>query len=272
MDDLTDFWRKLHQEDVHEGMLVIGRVERIEEHGVYIDLNMLEAEGYCPVKELSNRRVTTPKDIVHQNQEIVGKIYRVRREGKVLSVSLKRVSKKEEERKREEQRKLRRTFTIFNELGEKLGLSQAELIELLGKPLLKYFKTVFEGLKEILMEGKDLLRELETPEEYIDDIYSTLQSSIKISKRELKKEIIVETLAPNGIEKIKSAMREAQNLSPQNISIKYLSAPRYKVNIKAFRWKDASKRFRKFKTRLENEMGKIPSKWRTRVKVKEDGE
>ncbi|NIQ04860.1 MAG: S1 RNA-binding domain-containing protein [Candidatus Korarchaeota archaeon] len=266
---LPEFWRKLYQEEVREGMLVLGRVKRIEEHGVYIDLNLLEAEAYCPVKELSSRRVTTPKDIVKQGQRVVGKIYRVRRGGRVLSISLKRISHKEREEQREEWRKLSRSFSTFKELSDKLSMTMEDLIELLGKPLSQYFPTVFDGLKEIVIEGKGLLKELDIPEEYVDTIYATLQSAIKVTKRELKREVILKTLAPNGIEKIKDALQKAKDVSPDDIKIKYLSAPRYKVIVKAFRWKDASKKFGEFKERLERYIGTLPSEWQTQMEVKE---
>lgn len=269
IDDLSDFWKKLYEIEVSEGMLVLGKVDRIEEHGVYIDLHLIEAEAYCPVKELSSRRVTTPKDIVHQNQQIVGKIYRVRRGGQVLSISLKRVTNEEREEKREDGKKLRRTFSIFRKLEDNLDLEMDELIEKLGKPLLRYFKTVYDGLKEILVGGKDLLQELKVPDEYIDPIYMILEESIKVSVRELKREITIKTLSPNGIEEIKTALKNAKEVSPRNIEIRYLSAPRYSVKVKAFRWKDATKRFEKFMDRLEEEMGSIPSKWNPTVQVQE---
>lgn len=269
---LSEFYRNLFQEEVRKGMLVTGRVDRIEEHGVYIDLDLIEAEGYCPVRELSSRRVTTPKDIVHRNQQVIGKIYKVKRGGQVLSVSLKRVTDKEEKQKREEWGRLKQTFSIFQTLDDKLDLSMEKIIEILGRPLLKYFRTVYEGLKEIVIEGKDLLEELEkVPNEYMEEIYSVLKSSIKVSKRRLKKEIVLKTLTPNGIERIKGALEKAREVDSENIEITYLSAPNYKVEVEGYRWKDASKLFNKFKEKLEEAIKEFPSEWKTTLKVKEKG-
>lgn len=270
--ELPEFYRKLYQEEPRKGMLVTGRVDRFEEHGngVYIDLDLIEGEAYCPVGELSSRRVTTPKDIVFRNQRIVGKIYKVRRGGQVLSVSLKRVSDKEEERKREEWGRLKQTFSIFQTLDKKLDLSMEELMEVLGRPLLKYFKTVYYGLKEIVIEGRGLLEELEkVPNKYIEVIYSVLKSSIKVSKRKLKKEIVLKSLAPNGVERIKRALEKAREVDPDNIEITYLSAPKYKVEVEGYRWEDASKLFNKFKEKLEEAIKDFPSEWQTTLKFLE---
>jgi len=55
--------------DLKKGQIVTGTVSQIKEDGIYVDVNY-KTDGFIPLRELSHRSISDPKDVVELNQEI----------------------------------------------------------------------------------------------------------------------------------------------------------------------------------------------------------
>lgn len=55
--------------DLKKGQIVTGTVSQIKEDGIYVDVNY-KTDGFIPLRELSHRSISDPKDVVELNEKI----------------------------------------------------------------------------------------------------------------------------------------------------------------------------------------------------------
>ncbi|MHA1615895.1 MAG: S1 RNA-binding domain-containing protein [Candidatus Njordarchaeales archaeon] len=267
-----EYYKRLTGKDHPEvDELVIGRVTRIEGHGIYVYLDEYDVEAYIPLKEISTKFIKHPREVVKLNQRIVAKIYSVRRGGLIINASLKRVLPAERQRKLQEWRKMRRALILMLQMANELGVTPEEVIEKVGAKLMEYYDTPYDGFEAAVRWGEEVLKEVGVPEDWIPTIYGIIKENIKLREVVLKRHILISSLAPDAVERIKRAFLEAKKIDPDNIQVEYISSPRYLVKVKGYDWKEAQRLFRKFMEKvraiiLEN------NKWLTTVEVEEEEE
>jgi len=243
----NEFIRLLYERDAPEEQeLTIGKVIRIEDHGIYVLLEEYNKEAYIPLKELSTRLIKHPRELVKLNQKVVVKIYRIRRHGMIINASLKRVLPGERQKKLQEWRKLRKSLIIMQQIADKLGKPIEEVIKNLGRPLIDYYDTPYDGFEEMVKWGEKVLEDINIPKEWIPVISDVVHSNIRLKEISLKRYLLIRTLAPDGITRIKKALSEGKKVAPDRIEIEYISSPRYLIRIKGFDWKDVTKIFDAF--------------------------
>jgi len=262
-----ELFRRLYEKKMpRPNDLAIGRVIRIEDHGIYVFLEEYELEAYVPLKELSTRFIKHPRELVKLNQKIVVKIYKMR--GRLVNASLKRVLPIERQKKLLEWRKLRRSLILMQQMADELGVSIDEVIEKVGKPITEYYDTPYDGFEAAVRWGEEVLEEVGVPKEWIPTIYNIVKSSIKLKEIILKRMLLIRTLAPDGLARIKKALLEGQKIDPNRIEIEYISSPRYLVRIKGYDWKETIKLFNKFFDVVKKNILK-GNKWPTEVSYEE---
>ncbi len=244
--------------------LVIGRVVRIEKHGIYIYLDEYDLEAYVPLKELSTKLVNHPREIVKLYQRIVARVYKADPHRRIVNASLRRVLPSERDRKLQEWRKMRRSLMILQQIANALGVSLEEVLEKIGKPLFELYDTIYDGFEAVVKWGDEVLREINIPEEWIPTVTKILKENIKPKELEIRFTILISTLAPDGISRIKRAFKEALQVAPDKIFAEYISSPRYLIKVKGYEWKEIRDTFEEFFSKLKEIILKN-NKWPTEV-------
>lgn len=84
-----DPWINAIPEHYKPGMVVRGKVTKITNFGVFVELES-DLEGLLHISELSDQKIENPQDVVKANDEIDVKILRVDRSDRKIGLSLKR--------------------------------------------------------------------------------------------------------------------------------------------------------------------------------------
>lgn len=248
----SEFIKLLYDKDTpNEQELTVGQVIRIEDHGIYVLLEEYDKEAYIPLKELSTRFIKHPRELVKLNQRVIVKIYRIRKGGLIINASLKRVLPGERQKKLQEWRKLRKSLIMFSQLTEKLKMPLIEVITKIGKPMVTYYDTPYDAFEAVVRWGEDILEDIGLSNEYIPAIAEVARNNIRLREVVLKRNLIISSLAPDAIVRIKRALNEGVGIAPDKIEVKYISSPRYLVRVKSYDWKDAVKLFNKFYERVK---------------------
>ncbi len=90
----------LEWREIKKGMVVKGKVERIEKMGVHVNIGA-EVPGFVHISELSHEYVRHPSEVVEEGQEVEAKVLAVNRRRKQIKLSLKALLPKPEEIMRE---------------------------------------------------------------------------------------------------------------------------------------------------------------------------
>jgi len=247
--------------------LVIGIIVDIQDHGIYIQLPEYNRRAYIPLRELGRGIVRSPRQHYAMNQMVVARVYKTAKGGLYINASLRRLSQKEAQAKLAYWRRLNRSLHLARLIADKLDLTLAEVIEHIYRPLVEYYETPFDALEDAIIRGKRVLEESGVPSEYVDAVYDVARENILVRKQRLKFTIEIGTLAPDGVTRIKEALRRIQE-EFSDIEIKYESAPRYSIWIEGFERSTIRRKFSDIIKRLERILASMPDaeKYRTYVR------
>ncbi len=217
-----------------EGDILIATVKQVFDYGSYVTLDEYgNLQAFLPWSEISTRWVKNIRDVVKEGRKIVVKVIRVNREKGTVDVSLKKVNDDERRKKNAEWKKLQKTDKILELVSQKLGKSEKEAWEQVAWKLEKY-GDVFDVLQKAVKEGDKILRDAGVPEIWIKPLIEEASKHYEERKVKESKVVIVKTLNPEGVEKIKSVFGKAiEDVKDTEFSIKIytIGAPRYRIDV-----------------------------------------
>jgi len=213
--------------NVHE--LVVVKIDEVTQFAAWCDLLEYEARGMIPISEAAGKWIFDVREVVKEGEIKVAKVIKVEEDKNLVHLSLKRVSKADEKEKMNEFRKEERGEKLLEMTAKKLGKNLKEAYEEVGYLLQQKFGSLYDAIVNIKKNyGK--LEKLNVSREWIDALLETAEKSVKEKKIELKFDLEVKSLEPNGIEIVKSILREVKEKTGGDV--KYVSAPIYRLEMK----------------------------------------
>lgn len=196
--------------EFEEGDLVLCTVERIEGTNVFVSIEG-NGEGSIMTSEIAPGRIRNLRDYVVPKKKIVCKILRV--SGNRIDLSLRRVTQKEQKEVLEQYKAERSYISILKSiLGDK---TEETIKKISDKEQLSYFldesKKDSAKLEELV--GKENAKKI------LDIIGVQKEKNYNV-----KREILLKSLKPNGADLIKEILGKITNAE-----VKYISAGHYSI-------------------------------------------
>ncbi|HJZ18589.1 MAG TPA: hypothetical protein VJ208_00600 [Candidatus Nanoarchaeia archaeon] len=220
--------------ELEQGDLVLCTVERIEKTIVFVKVLVgnEEIDGSIITSEIAPGRIRNIRDYVVPKKRIVCKVLRIS-QNKNIELSLRRVTPKEakEVTGRYEQEK-----AYLNILKKVFGDKADEIIKKIQNEgaVLDFFQNAEENQKKFeKILGKD---------------YEKILGILKTQRQKkilLKKEIILKSALPNGIQLIKEV------LDRNDAEIKYITAGRYSIKVESDKIKKADAKLKEILAEIE---------------------
>lgn len=197
------------------GEIVLCTVDRILGTTVFVKIDSIPGnpEGTIITSEIAPGRIRNLRDYVVPKKKIVCKILRV--SGNQINLSLRRVTLKER-KEMLEQTKLEKSYEKI--LKSVTGDKFQEVMEKITSK-----KDIYSFLESAKKDSAEL--EKIVGKENSKKILNILGEE-KEKKSSVKKEIIVTTTRPDGLEKIKKLFK---NSDLDGITVKYISAGKYSI-------------------------------------------
>ena len=197
-------------------------------------------EGMIHVSESSGKWVRDIRKFIKPNKTYVAKVLRIDEERGHISLSLKRVSKKENERKIQEYKKEQRAEKLLEIIAKKKKISLDQAYEKIGYELQEKFGEMFRAF-EAAFKSPEILERRGIKKEYIDLIHKIAKENIIQKKVKIKAILNLRYFTGDGIEKIKDFLK---NLNKKyKMDVKYISAPKYEISIETDNPKIMQKQF-----------------------------
>lgn len=209
-----------------------------------------ELEGMIHISEVAGKWVRDIRNFVKQDKQYVAKVVRVDRERNSVNLSLKRVSKRDEKDKLNEYRKEQRAEKILEQAGKELKKNLDQTYDEIGFLLQEKFGELFVALEEIKKEP-GLLDKLGVKEEWKNVLLKIIEKAFVEKEVALKAEVELRSYASDGIERIKNLLKELEKDS--KAEVRYISAPKYRIEIKTKNPKVDEKNLRQHLDKLVSE-------------------
>ena len=234
--------------------LVIGVVSEVFQEFAYVELPEYEnKKAMLHISEASEKWIKSVKDVVKEGDVIVCRVINVNPTKGYIDVSLRHISPQQKKRKFLEWRRKNKVHSIARAISEKHGLDIKEVYEKIIWPLEDKYGDVYSVFEEAVIKGPEKIKEVIKDKKLFDILMSEIKLRFVIRKVKLVANLKVFSLAPDGIERIKKVFKEAlKKWKNEDIEVKYITAPNYRLEIMDIDYKLANKKLEEFCEELVN--------------------
>ena len=229
--------------DVPEkGELVICTVTKAKGFGAFVRLEEYpDKRGFIHIKEVAAGWIKNIRDHVREGQRIVCRVMDVDPSKGYVDLSLKRVNEHQRREKIQEWKNEQKADKLLEMVGEKIGLSKEQCYEKFGNLLVEKFGNLYTAFEESV-RNENVLYEEGFEGEWIDAFIDIAKSNIIIPYVEISGYVEMSCLLPDGIKHIKKALKKIEGkFDDVDVSVKYVSAPIYRIEVTAPDYKKAEK-------------------------------
>lgn len=208
------------------------------------------------ISEVAGKWVKDIRDFVKPNKQYVAKVVRIDYQKGHLNLSLKRVSKFDKKEAMEKYRRAKRAVGMLMRITKRVGKGESDAQEEVVAKLEKMFyekRPETEGERtaekfdlfyafEEANEDPSTLAEAGITKEWADAIVEIIKKNFRVKERMLKAVLNLSSTAPDGVKTVKKVLSNLEKTA--SVNVKYISAPKYSVDIKSKNPKEAEKRLK----------------------------
>ncbi|WP_302082434.1 translation initiation factor IF-2 subunit alpha [Salinibaculum rarum] len=224
------------------GELVVGRVDEIEDFGVFVDLLEYEDKrGLCHISEVASGWIKNVRDHVNVDQRVVAKVLDIDESAQQIDLSLKDVNDHQRKDKIQEwknEQKAEKWMTIA--FGEDMDDEQYAAI---ANELLADFGSMYDGFEQAAIHGTEALEDSDLDEDEIEAIVETARDNVSVPYVNVTGYVDLECPTSDGVDIIKEALQAAEGNGdvPEEVEldVTYVGSPEYRIRVQAPDYKTA---------------------------------
>lgn len=223
-----------------EDELVMCTVTKVQFHSVFVNLDEYGKSGMIHISEVSPGRIRNIRDFVKEGKKVVCKVLRINTEKGYIDLSLRRVTETQRRKKVDELKQEQKAEKILEFISKEANIDTKKLFRDITSSISKKYASLYDFFQKVVADSnaiKDAGVDANTEKK--------LEEAIKIRIKEVSVKIEgklkLTSYAINGIDAVKEALKKASEAGSENISIKYLGAGTYNLEINANDYKEAEK-------------------------------
>lgn len=217
---------RYHEKELpSEGEIVVGKISKVTELGVFIQIiEYGNIEGLIVVGELTRKRINNAQKAVKTGKIEVAMVSRVDKEKKYIDLSRIKVSNEERIMCLQSHYKSKTAHNTMITIAQKLGMDLLDLYKNFGWPKSREYRSLYEYFAEVL-NNTMLVSGHEFEKQIIEGI------SLRFSPRRIKiiAEIKLNCPTKRGIHSIKESLMEAVALD-KDIDVSLIKPPIYSIS------------------------------------------
>ncbi len=224
------------------GELVVGRVEEIEDFGVFVDLEEYQDKrGLVHVSEVASGWIKNVRDHVNEEQMVVCKVIEVDESAQQVDLSIKDVNDHQRSDKiqdwKNEQKADKWMEIAFGEDVENDDFRRIanELIESHG--------SLYDGFEQAAIMGPEALEGTDLSAAETDAIVEAARENVSVPYVTVTGYVDLRAPGGDGIEDVREALSAAEGNGevPEEVDLEvtYIGAPEYRIRVQAPNYKTA---------------------------------
>ncbi|MEA2003893.1 MAG: S1 RNA-binding domain-containing protein [archaeon] len=218
--------------------IVLTEVLNINPNSVYVKLEEYSLNGMVHVSELSTSWVKDIRKFAKKGQKLVLKVLPSRGYSKIINLSLKRVKPSQKRDKLDSIKNEKKAEKLLDFVLTNLKIEKdKEARTKMSYALWDHYESLHNAFSTISAEGIDSDLKKEIGKQWSDSIEKIAKEKIKPKKLVIKGTLTLSISNKDGLIQIKKAL----DINNQNIKIRYISAPKYMLEIEGKNYADMEK-------------------------------
>jgi translation initiation factor 2 subunit 1 len=225
-----------------EGELVVGKVDDIEDFGVFVDLEEYQGKrGLVHVSEVASGWIKNVRDHVNEDQTVVAKVLDVDTDSQQIDLSLKDVNDHQRSDKIQDwknEQKADKWLTLA--FGEDMADDQFRRI---ANGLLADFGSLYDVFEQAAIHGHEALDGTDLDDEDIDAIVETARENVSVPYVTVTGYVTLTSPDSDGVDDVKEALQAAEGNGEvpdeADLDVTYVGAPEYRLRVQAPNYKTA---------------------------------
>ncbi|WP_232687485.1 translation initiation factor IF-2 subunit alpha [Halobacterium zhouii] len=225
-----------------EGELVVGKVDDIEDFGVFVDLEEYEGKrGLVHVSEVASGWIKNVRDHVNEDQTVVAKVLDVDESAQQIDLSLKDVNDHQHSDAIQEwknEQKADKWLTLA--FGEDMADDQFRRVT---NGLLASFGSLYDGFEQAAIHGYDALEDTDLEDDERDAIVETARENVSVPYVTVTGYVSLTSPNADGVDDVKEALQAAEGNGDvpdeAELDVTYVGSPEYRLRVQAPNYKTA---------------------------------
>jgi translation initiation factor 2 subunit 1 len=240
------------------GELVVGRVDEIEDFGVFVDLQEYEDKrGLCHISEVAAGWIKNVRDHVNEGQTVVAKVLDVDESAQQIDLSIKDVNDHQRKDKIQEWKNEQKADNwMLLAFGEDISDEQYAAI---ANELLAEFGSMYDGFEQAAIHGEPALEDADLDDDEVEAIVETARENVSVPYVTVTGYVTLESPAGDGVDVVQEALQAAEGNGevpasganggsedgssgvPEEVDLEvtYVGAPEYRIRVQAPDYKTA---------------------------------
>jgi len=237
-----------------DGELVVCTVKSVKNYGAFADLDEYEGkEGFIHVRDVATGWVKYIRDYVREGQKVVCKVLAVDSQKGHIDLSLKQVNEHQKREKIQLWKNEKKAEKLIEIVAEKLKKPPEQLMEDGLSEIIESYGGMFAVLEQAALDPKAFKKEA-GKRKWIASLIEVAQENIQPPKVEIIATLEITCPAATGISMIRDALINYSDSGRANISIRYMGAPKYRIEVSAADYKIAEEELKKTFDSISNDM------------------
>jgi len=220
------------------GDLVVCTVTQVVDFGAFVALDEYAGkQGLIHISEVASGWIKYIRDHVREGQKIVCKVLNVDRSRHHIDLSLKDVNEHQRREKIQEWKADQKAWKWLQMAYEE----RPDDLKRVSDALMEAYNSLYLAFEETAIIGAEALADASLPEDDVNIIEKLAKENVKIPSVEISGYVDLTSPAPDGIEVIKKALKQARKVKDKDVmlTVTYVGAPRYRIHVKAPDYKQA---------------------------------
>jgi len=243
-----------------DGELVVCTVKDVKNYGAFVSLDEYDnKEGFIHVRDVATGWVKYIRDYVREGQKIVTKVLAIDTSKGHIDLSLKQVNEHQKREKIQLWKNEKKAEKLLEIVAEKLKRPPAELYEETAGELYEKYGGIYAAFEEAALNQKVFKKE-HGKKKWVEAFVEIAKENIQPPKVAIV--AVMELTCPDseGIIHIRDALMENSTSEKAEISIRYMGAPRYRIEVSTVDYKTAEEELKKIFQGIESALKKHDGK------------
>ncbi|MCI4335446.1 MAG: translation initiation factor IF-2 subunit alpha [Thermoplasmata archaeon] len=228
-----------------EGELVVATVTSIRNFGAFVTLDEFnKREAFIHLSEVATGWVKYIRDHIREGQKIVARVLRIDPAKAQIDLSLKRINDHQRRERIQSWKNEQRAMRLLAVVAQHLKLEEPATHDLFAEGLVEKHGSLFHAFELAAADPKKFQKD-HGKEPWVAAFVRTAQDSLTPPHVTITGILEVRSTAPDGLEHVRAALLAAEKVDSESISVQYVGAPRYRVQVEGTQYKQAEELLKK---------------------------